>query len=311
MEIDPRLLVFDRHRTIRRFKPQPLEPGHLEQIIWAAQRAPTDATAQMYSFVRLTDPQLRSDVAAWTHNPHFAGAAESFVVLADVHRLRLLLEHRGFVFADWPAAAIHFAIGDAVLAGQNLLIAAELLGYAGCWIGGVLTALKPIVERLSLPQGVMPFAGLVIGVPDESPAQRPRVQPELVVHENRYREPDTNELEHALNRMAPITSRGDWAQSLSRYFAAGGTMETRDKTLRQVLAAQGFDHVRSDLDALVERMVGAGFAELLVRRRSGEGFEAWVDRPDRAHRGEGETPWQALEAAVQAAEQDVADGAVG
>jgi hypothetical protein len=87
-------------------------------------------------------------------------------------------------------------------------------------------------------------------------------------------------------------------------------METRDKSLRQVMVTQGFDHVRSNLDVLVERVLGAGFAELLIRR-SGEGFEAWVDRPDRAHRGEGVSPSQALEAAVQAAEQDVADDAVG
>jgi FMN reductase (NADPH) len=296
---DPRLELFDHHRTIRKFKPEPMKPGDLENIVWAAQRAPTDATAQMYSFLRLTDPDVRSEVAQITHNPHFATAAESFIVLADVHRLQRLLEHRGYTFADWPATAIHFAIGDAVMAGQNMLIAAEMLGYQGCWIGGVLSALERIVELCELPHGVIPFAGLVIGVPDEHPAQRPRIQPELVIHENRYRQPDAHDLETALE----ITARGDWAQTLSRYFAQGGTMEAREVTLKRVLAQQGFDHVASNLDALFGRVLEAGFAEILIRR-AGDGFEAWVDRPDRAHRGEGSSPSVALEMAVLTAEKD-------
>lgn len=300
---DPRLELFDRHRTVRAFKPEALKPGDLENIIWAAQRAPTDATAQMYSFLRLTDPELRAEIAEITHNPHFATAAESFIVLADVHRLRRLLEHRGYAFADWPATAIHFSIGDAVMAAQNMLIAAEMLGYQGCWIGGVLSALERIVELCTLPEGVIPFAGLVIGVPDEQPAQRPRIQPELIVHENRYRQPEVHELETALERMAPITARGDWAQTLSRYFAVGGTMEARDKVLRRVLEKQGFGHVVPDLDGLFSRALEAGFKEILVRQ-SGQGFEAWVDRPDRAHRGDGPNPTTALTRAILEAEND-------
>ncbi|MFN3266912.1 MAG: nitroreductase family protein, partial [Deinococcales bacterium] len=63
MNLDPRLEVFARHRTIRKYKNQPLEPGHLEQILHCAQHAPTDATAQMYSFVRLSNPELRAKIA--------------------------------------------------------------------------------------------------------------------------------------------------------------------------------------------------------------------------------------------------------
>jgi nitroreductase len=303
VNLDPRLEVFARHRTVRQFKPQPLEAGHLEQIMYCAQRAPTDATAQMYSFVRLTDAALRSKVAEITKNPHMASAAETFIVCADVHRLQHLLEHRGYEFGRWSATAVHFGIGDAVMAGQNLLVAAECLGYQGCWIGGVLTALEDIVKLLELPSGVLPFAGLVIGVPDEEPPVRPRVQPDIVWHENTYQPLRTADLETALERMAPITARGDWAQSLSRYFAAGGTMEAREVTLRRVLEAQGFAHVSSDVNRLYALSAEAGFPEVLIRRAEG-GFQAWVDRPDRAHGGEGASPLEALAAAVLEAQRD-------
>ena len=302
MNLDPRLSVFANHRTIRKYKPQALEIGHLEQILYCAQHAPTDATAQMYSFIRLTN-QTKTRVAELTNNAHIETAPEAFLICADVHRLQLLLEHKGYEFGSWNAVAIHFGIGDAVLAGQTMLHAAECLGYQGCWIGGVLSALEEIIDLCQLPKGVLPFAGLTIGVPDESPDQRPRIQPELVLHENTYRIPSASELETALERMARITARGDWAQSLARYFAKGGTMEAREITLRRVLEKQGFTHKKSDTNALFARAEAAGYPEILIRRKE-FGFQAWVDRPERAHGGEGENALLALENAVLEAERD-------
>jgi FMN reductase (NADPH) len=298
MNLDSRLAVFANHRTIRKYKPQPLEDGHLEQILYCAQHAPTDATAQMYSFVRLTDPDLKTRVAQITNNPHMATAPEAFIVCTDVCRLQRLLEQRGYEFGSWSAVAIHFGIGDAVLAGQTMLHAAECLGYQGCWIGGVLSALEEIVALCKLPQGVLPFAGLTIGVPDESPAQRPRIQPELVLHQNHYRLPEAHELETALERMAPITARGDWAQTLSRYFAKGGTMEAREITLRRALSQQGFDHV-SDLETIFAKAEAAGYKEMVLKRLE-SGFQVWLNRPEWAYSGEGDSPRVALKAAQDA-----------
>jgi FMN reductase (NADPH) len=303
MNLDPRLEVFAKHRTVRKYKPQALETGHLEQLLYCAQHAPTDATAQMYSFIRLTG-QTKARVAELTKNAHIETAPEAFIICADVHRLQLLLELKGYEFGTWDAVAIHFGIGDAVLAGQTMMHAAECLGYQGCWIGGVLSALEEIIELCELPNGVLPFAGLTIGVPDETPDQRPRIQPELVLHENTYRIPSATELETALERMARITARGDWAQSLARYFAKGGTMETREITLQKVLEQQGFKHVQNHTNALFARAESAGYPEMLIRRNE-HGFQAWVDRPERAHGGEGKTPHLALENAVLEAEQDL------
>ena len=300
---------FDAHWTARHFAPTPMPPEHLDAILHAAQRAPTDATAQMYSFVRLRDPALRGWLAQATGNPHLAGASEAFVVCADVHRLRLLLARRGFGWGEWPATAVHFATGDAVMAGQNLLTAAELLGYRGCWIGGVLSALPEVVERLALPEGVLPFAGLVLGTPTEAPKHRPRLPRELVLHEDRYREPDGPELDAALNDMAPVAQRGDWAQTLARYFSPGGTMEAREVLLTDTLARQGFSHV-DELGALFARAEAAGFIDLRIRRR-GAGFEAWLDRVERAERGEGDTPAAALRAATEMAERWAATEGTG
>jgi nitroreductase len=231
---------FKAHWTVRKYKNYEMPNDHVEAILYAAQRAPTDATAQMYSFIRLTDPKIREQAAALSMNVHVATASMSFVVCADIHRLKLILETKGLKRGNFPRVAVHFAIGDAVMAGQNLLIAAEMLGYRGCWIGGVLNNLAELSRLLQLPEGVLPFAGLTIGVPDEDPKERPRLPRSQVIHENFYQDPPNGELLKAIEEMGPITARGDWAGTLARYFAEGGGMEEREIALHAYLAAQGF-----------------------------------------------------------------------
>jgi nitroreductase len=226
---------FEAHWTVRKYKNIPMPPEHLDAILYAAQRAPTDATAQMYSFVRLSDPAVREQVAKLSNNAHIATAAESFVVCADVHRLNEILKTRGFERGNFPGIAVHFAIGDAVMAGENMLIASEMLGYRGCWIGGVLNGLEEISQLLHLPEGVFPFAGLTIGVPDEAPQHRPRLPRAQVIHENRYQDPTLAALQKAIDEMAPISANRDWAATLARYFAKGGAMETREELLQTYL----------------------------------------------------------------------------
>jgi len=300
---------FEAHWTVRQYQNFQMPPEHLGALLYAAHRAPTDATAQMYSFIRLENPELRQKVAELSGNPHIASSSEAFIVCADLYRLKSLLEHKGYTYGHWPAASVHFAIGDAVMAGQNLLLAAEMLGYRGCWIGGILSALAPISDLLELPQGVFPFAGLTVGLSAEEPQSRPRVQPELLFHTNKYHRPSGEELDVALERMAPITARGDWAQSLARYFAVGGTMEAREVMLRDFLTTQGFSHLHNssednldepNLDKLFARAESLGYPETVLRRK-GSVVEAWIDEGRTAHRGEGVGATQALTGAIEAA----------
>src|SRR5690606_19830371 len=134
----------------------------------------------------LTNPELKKKMAKLTKNAHIETASESFIMCADVWRLKRILNLHDYEFGRFPKAAIHFSIGDIVMVGQNMLTAAEMLGYRGCWIGGVMNALFEIKEELKLPKGVFPFAALTIGVPDEEEKFRPRLERSLVVHENVY-----------------------------------------------------------------------------------------------------------------------------
>lgn len=293
--------LFLRRASVRKFKPEPLREGDLDKLLLAAQRAPTDATAQMYSLLRVTDPALRAELARLSNNPHIQVAAEFFLVLADVHRLRRLVEYRGGAWGYWPRTAAHFAIVDAVLAGSALAIMAESLGYGICWIGGVLECIEQIGELCALPTGVFPVAGLCVGVPEEIPAPRPRLGRALVVHENRYREPEPTELERAYGDMRPITRSGDWYKVLERYFTRGGIMEQRELAYQRFTTRQGFDpdlppgSDAPSLGGLIEQSLEQGWRAVLFR----EGV-CWLEREVEASRGEGR-PGVALSEALASA----------
>lgn len=301
--------LYQRRASIRKFKPEPLREGDLDKLLLAAQRAPTDATAQMYSLLRISDPVLRREISSHSgQNPHIETCAEFFLILADVHRLQKLVEHRGGAFGRWPRTALHFAITDAVLAGSALATMAESLGYGIVWIGGVLNGIREIKALCKLPQGVVPVAGLCVGVPDENPAPRPRLSRKLVVHENQYRAYSAEELEQAYTDMAPITKSSDWYRVLERYFAQGGTMEQREQAYQVLTAQQGFepDLPPNLLEELQAKGLEVGSLGQLIEAAFAQGFRSlqfhskghvWIEKEPEAYRGDG-PPGEALAKAL-------------
>jgi FMN reductase (NADPH) len=233
--------VLAPHATVRNYRPEPVPTELFDRLIAEAQQAPTDATGQMYSFVRIVDPGLRRRLAEVVGDQqHVAEAAELLLVCADLHRLGTILRRGGFEPGCFPATGMHFATVDATLAAQRLIDAAEAVGLGTCCIGGVLSGIQEIVELTALPAGVLPLFGLCLGWPAEAPARRPRVARESVLHTDHYREPSPEELHNDIARMATITRSRDWVGVLATYFSAGGIMEQREAGLRRVLQRQGF-----------------------------------------------------------------------
>lgn len=236
---------FAAHRTVRLYQtaedgaPLPLPEDHLDAMLYAAQRAPTHSTSQLASIVLLTDPELRREVADLSKNAHVATASAAFVICADAHRLGQLLAATGEARGANGDSLLQFAIGDAVMMGQNLLLAAEMLGYQGCWIGGVVGDLPRLKVLLDLPDGVLPFAALTIGTPAGETPERPRLARDLVMHDNRYALPD-DLLQRAQN-MNPIADRpgkpGDWARLLALYWNENGMMNAREADVQAAHAA--------------------------------------------------------------------------
>jgi nitroreductase len=235
--------VFANHLTVRRFTNDPILLEHLDAIIEAGRRAPTDASAQMGTFVRITDPELRIRLSKLAGDQqHIVTGAEFFVICMDVYRLRRLVEHRGGEYGMGPRISLLFGITDAILVAQNMVIAAEALGYATCYIGGVQNNADKIAAELELPTGVLPVVGLVLGVPapgETAKPKRPRIPRRAVFMENSYHELTPDLLEACYQAMSSYHRSGDWYNALKLYFTVEGSMPRREPKLRQALAQQG------------------------------------------------------------------------
>lgn len=243
VDFPPTLAAFGSHRSVRFFLADPLAPGDLNLIVEAGRRAPTDAQGHMYTLVRITDRTLRDRLATLCANQqHIRDAAEFFVVCLDVHRLQRLVEHRGGEWGMRERIALLYGATDATMVAQNMVVAAEALGYGTCYIGAVQNSVDVIAAELALPGGVLPIYGLCIGVIDPEhypPVVKPRIPRDLCFFENCYpAEFASDELESAY---AAMSVKREWYESIGAYFAVGGTMEHREPVMARAWRQQSLD----------------------------------------------------------------------
>ncbi len=173
------------HRSIRQFTAEPIAPQQLDAILAAAQSASTSSFMQVTSIVRVTEPEVRQQLAMLAGNqPYVVQAAEFLVFCADYYR------HSQIVPEAQTGYAEQLLIGaiDGALMAQNALLAAQSLGLGGVYIGGIRNNPAEVSELLGLPHQVIPLFGLCLGHPDQQPEQKPRLPKALVVHQDRYQQ---------------------------------------------------------------------------------------------------------------------------
>ncbi|MCY9588917.1 oxygen-insensitive NADPH nitroreductase [Paenibacillus chitinolyticus] len=185
--------LLTRHRSIRKFKPDPIPGDQLQAIIASAQMASTSSSVQAYTIIAATDPALKKELARLAGNQAYVEQCGLFLVFcADLNRLRKATEQSGEVFHQNTESFL-VASMDAALAAQNAAIAAESLGLGICYIGGIRNNPDGVAEALKLPELVYPVFGMCVGVPDQEPSLRPRLPQTAVLHENGYQSDRSDE----------------------------------------------------------------------------------------------------------------------
>jgi nitroreductase len=171
-------------RSIRKFKPLPVEEEKLERILQAAVQAPSGKNRQPWRFVVVKGGKraemvriMREGIEkakAKGENPgsseHSAGVMEQApvtVFLFNPQGLRPWQEHStGQMFDDVVDIQ---SIGAAI---QNMLLAAQELGLGSLWICDVFYAYEELCTWLG-EEGEL-IAAVALGYADEAPAARPR-----------------------------------------------------------------------------------------------------------------------------------------
>lgn len=235
--------LFENHRTIRRFRSDPVPAEHLEAMKICASRAPSGGSVQLSTLIRVTDSELRQRLCnAAGGQVQVKQAPEFFVACLDGHRNRQILESRQKKVAQCPQFYLLYGLFDVTHMVANLTSAAEALGYGTCYIGALQSRLPQVVKALELPPLVLPVVGVCIGVPaEEIPTARPRLPLNITCMENGYQSLDQEAIEGCLAAMGVDgAADGKWLASLEKYWTAGAVGPQRDQILTETMKSQGF-----------------------------------------------------------------------
>jgi len=162
--------IFTR-RSIRAFRPDPVDPDAIRTILEGAMHAASAGNQQPWRFVVIQD---RATLQAIAQEHPYAAVLEQAPVAILVCGATRELAHPDF-WADDCAAAT-----------QNLMLTAHALGLGSVWVG-----LHPRPDRMEilsrlvqLPEMVEPFALVPLGYPGERPGKPERYHAEWIRSEH-------------------------------------------------------------------------------------------------------------------------------
>ena len=178
-----------QHRSIRKYKSTKIEDAILNQILEAGFRASTTGNMQVYSIIVTKDADRKKELCKLHFGQKMVEEAPvTLTFLADFNRFNKWCNQRDAVpgydnFLSFMTGAI-----DALLAAQNVAIAAESFGLGICYLGTTTYMADKINEFFNCPKGVVPIATLVVGYPDEYPEPVDRLPYNGIVHNEYYQD---------------------------------------------------------------------------------------------------------------------------
>ena len=185
------------HRSIRKYKSDPVPVQVLDYVLEAGTRASTTGNMQLYSIVVTTEEGIKEELSPCHFNQAMVKEAPIVLTIcADFNRFNhwcLLNKAKpGYNnFLSFFTAAI-----DALLVAQNICVAAEDAGLGICYLGTTTYMAGKIIEILDLPRGVVPVTTVTLGYPDEDPELTDRLPLEAVVHREKYQDYSDADIEN-------------------------------------------------------------------------------------------------------------------
>jgi len=183
----PSLDFITQHRSIRKYKPDPVPEETLTDILDAGIRASSSGNMQSYSIIVTRSPRLRQALYHAHYEQQMVLEAPIMMTFcADFNRMRkwLALRRAPDNFDDFMGFMV--AAIDAILVSQNVALAAEAKGLGICYLGSTLANCDQVAQILQLPQNVFPVVGFSLGYPAEDPPLRDRLPLDGLVHYDTY-----------------------------------------------------------------------------------------------------------------------------
>ncbi|OGU59067.1 MAG: hypothetical protein A2X64_00195 [Ignavibacteria bacterium GWF2_33_9] len=159
-------------KTVRHFTEQTISDELLLELVKAGMAAPTALNTQPWEFIIINDKNTMKKFAGSLQFSKMLDSATSAIVVCT-NPEKANGKH------------MDFAVIDATLASENILLAAESLGLGGAWV-----ALHPkdvavtyIRGELGIPESIVPLNIIPLGYPTGSEHVKDKFNPDIIHYE--------------------------------------------------------------------------------------------------------------------------------
>ncbi len=208
--------VMMKRRSVRNFEDRPVPRRLKDELLRAACSAPSGGNVQPLAVVTVEEEANRKALSDMVgHQPWVRNAPLSLVFCIDFYRLKRWaaqfdVEFLGERILNW----FLIAYADVMCAAQNVVVLAEERGLGSVYVGTIQSSIAAARRHFGMPEYVLPVMVLSLGYPRSVPTGIPKLPVGALVHSERYRVPDDDEI-----RAAFESKYGDITDDVDRYFA--------------------------------------------------------------------------------------------
>ena len=164
------LKIIRQRRSIRKFMDTPVPDDITDLILEAGKLAPCARNRQERHFTLIQSQPLLAEMSQ---------ASKTIALTLQDRYVSLMAQSENYhIFHHAPLVILvsapdkPMAESDCAAAIQNMILAAESLGYSSCWVNFVLFLFQETqgggyYEKLGLPHGYHPYGSLAIGIKKE------------------------------------------------------------------------------------------------------------------------------------------------
>ena len=162
--------TIEARKSVRKYLDEPIPKDKLQMILNAGRKAPSAGNRQPWRFIIVQDAERKNKLAVAANNQAFLSHA-AMIIVASAN----------------PEASPKWCERDTMIAVEHMALASAALGYGSCWIGAFDE--EAVKRLLKIPEGIKVVALLPVGVPNETPATRPRKELKEIFSEEEWEKP--------------------------------------------------------------------------------------------------------------------------
>jgi nitroreductase len=169
IEPTPFQKILRGRRSIRRYLETPVESWKLRACLEAVRIAPSSHNSQPWRIVVVDEPGLKAKLAAAAFSGIYSGskfAAKAPILLVLLAKRHLVAHHLGARLQKVP-----YYLVDMGIAGEHLVLQAEELGLATCWMGWI--HYRRVRKVLRVPRKFKIVAMMPLGYAEKRPQREP------------------------------------------------------------------------------------------------------------------------------------------